>query len=168
MFSRIIKFAQTVTNSVLDFMTNEKNVLRMLKVGFIFITVLFILLIISTANALYHNQVKQFIGGVVGILLIFISQCMLLVIISQMSQSIKQERLDIKRNDSGEDYIEVSGEHYNSDDRNVYTIGGQNANDYQFTKLSEFVDYIKQNQLKIGKYIIDRQNNTFKKIDIER
>lgn len=84
-----------------------------------------------------------------------------------MTRDIKQERLDIKRNDSGEDYIEVSCEHYNSDDRNVYTIGGQNANDYQYTKLSEFVDYIKQNQLKIGKYIVDRQNNTFKKIDIE-
>lgn len=167
MVDSIVKFAQYISNGVLNFITNEAVVLKIIKVGFIFIMIMFLLLGIQTGINVYHNNVKQFIGGGIGLVLSFIGLCFLIAIIHQMSKNIKQEKLDIIRNDSGEDYIEVLCEKYDPDSRNVYSIGGWRANDYQFTKLSEFIDYIKQKDLSLGKYIVDIQNNTFKKIDIE-
>ena len=167
MVDSIVKFAQYVSNGVLNFITNEGVVLKIIKVGFIFIMIMFLLLGIQTGINVYHNNVKQFIGGGIGLVLSFIGLCFLITIIHQMSKIIKQEKLDIIRNDSGEDYIEVSCENHDPNGRNVYTIGGWHANVYQFGKLDQFVDYIKQKSYKIGKYVVDRQNNTFKKIDME-
>ena len=163
----ITKFAQNVSLTIINGLTNEKIVLPIIRGLFGLLVVMFLLLGVQTGINIYHTNIKQFVGGLIGLIISFIGLCLVLYIISEMTRDIKQERLDIKRNDSGEDYIEVSCEHYNSDDRNVYTIGGWHANVYQFGKLDQFVDYIKQKSYKIGKYVVDRQNNTFKKIDME-